>query len=161
MRVTSDCPLIDPEVCGLVLRHRVDAAADYACNNDPPSWPHGLDCEAMTISALSLANSNATELFDREHVTPWIRRNSNFRRINVAGTQISAGLRWTLDHLEDYQFFQAVFDELDGEPTTVEVLRLLAEKPQIAAINAGFSDVLRTRIVSSAAILQSNVGSKG
>lgn len=45
MRVTSDCPLIDPRLCGRVLRLREETGADFACNNEPPSFPHGLDCE--------------------------------------------------------------------------------------------------------------------
>ncbi len=55
LRVTSDCPLIDPEVCAAVLKLRSEASADYAANNMPPSWPHGLDCEAFTIDALDEA----------------------------------------------------------------------------------------------------------
>ena len=138
MRVTSDCPLIDPEICSAVLRRLSEARADYACNNDPPTWPHGLDCEAMTAKALYRADAEARDAFDREHVTPWIRRHRDLRRVNVAAPAANPNLRWTLDHPADYAFFQAVFEALSGEPTTAAVLELLSARPDIAAINAGF-----------------------
>lgn len=139
MRVTSDCPLIDPQICGDVLAKVLAGSTDHACNNDPPGWPHGLDCEAMTAAALRRANAEATEAFDREHVTPWIRRHPDLRRVNVAGPGTHTNLRWTLDYPEDYAFFQAVFDALGGEPTTGGVLELLAKRPDIAGINSEFS----------------------
>jgi spore coat polysaccharide biosynthesis protein SpsF (cytidylyltransferase family) len=137
MRVTSDCPLIDAKICGAVQRRLADARADYACNNDPPTWPHGLDCEAMTAEILHRADAEARDAFDREHVTPWIRRRPDVHRVNVAGPGTNTDLRWTLDHPVDYVFFQAVFDALGDEPTTAAVLELLSARPEIVAINAG------------------------
>ena len=55
MRVTSDCPLIDPALCGAVLAALEDRDADYACNTMPPLWPHGLDCEAFRAEHLARA----------------------------------------------------------------------------------------------------------
>ncbi len=75
MRVTGDCPLIDPDVCGKVLALRAETGADYACNNMPRSWPYGLDCEAFTANALFQAANTAKTSNEREHVTPWIRNN--------------------------------------------------------------------------------------
>src|SRR5687768_5284335 len=61
LRITSDCPLLDPAVAGQVLAARQRGSADYAANNRPPrSWPHGLDCEAMTRAALEKALASAT-----------------------------------------------------------------------------------------------------
>ena len=136
MRVTSDCPLIDPDICRLVLERLDQAGADYACNNNPPTWPHGLDCEAMTASVLYRADSEAHALFDREHVTPWIRRHPDVARVNVTGPATHADWRWTLDYSADYAFFQAVFDALGDEPSLTGVLELLAKRPDIVAINA-------------------------
>lgn len=70
LRVTADCPLLDPGVCGDVLSLRSAAGADYVCNNLPPSWPHGLDCEAMTFAWLERAAHEASQPYEREHVTP-------------------------------------------------------------------------------------------
>lgn len=70
LRVTSDCPLIDPDICAALLALRSKESADYAANNMPPSYPHGLDCEAFTFVALEEAAGEASTREDREHVTP-------------------------------------------------------------------------------------------
>ncbi|MCW5675920.1 MAG: glycosyltransferase family protein [Xanthobacteraceae bacterium] len=139
MRVTSDCPLIDPEVCGEVLALRACEHADYASNNMPPSFPHGLDCEAFTFAALEAAANTATENLDREHVTPWLRRNEALRRANLAApTREFSAQRWTLDFPEDYEFFRAVWAKLPPRELVGwrEVAALVANDPTLAAINA-------------------------
>lgn len=139
MRVTSDCPLIDPQVCGAVLALRRDRGADYAANNMPPSFPHGLDCEAFTAAALARAAAAATDPPDREHVTPWLRREPGLVRANLAGPGgVSAHYRWTLDYLEDFAFFTAVFAVLPGAATAdwLTVRDLVEARPDIAALNA-------------------------
>ena len=139
MRVTSDCPLVDPEICGAVLAALADEDADYACNNLPPLWPHGLDCDAFPASLLARAARTADAPYDREHVTPWLRRNRALRRVNVDGP--GAGVerhRWTLDYPEDMDFLRALWDflgERAGEAGTGEILAALAVRPQISAIN--------------------------
>ena len=70
MRVTSDCPLVDPQLCGRLLAKLTEEGLDYCCNNQPPTWPHGLDAEVFTAKALAEADAIATDTFDREHVTP-------------------------------------------------------------------------------------------
>lgn len=139
MRVTSDCPVIDPEVCAGVLAGRAAAAADYACNNMPRRWPHGLDCEAFTRSVLERAADTAVAPEDREHVTPWLRRAADIVRIDVPGPdEALARLRWTLDFPEDYAFFDALFAELPPPPhiaTFAEVLAAVEAHPEIASLN--------------------------
>jgi spore coat polysaccharide biosynthesis protein SpsF (cytidylyltransferase family) len=138
MRVTSDCPLIDWEVCDRVLRLRLQSGADYAANNMPPSFPHGLDCEAFTSAALFRAALEATEAYDREHVTPYLRRTTGMTRINLtADDPQHAHHRWTLDFPEDLAFFRAVFARLPegAEPGTQDVLAVLAQYPGISDIN--------------------------
>jgi spore coat polysaccharide biosynthesis protein SpsF (cytidylyltransferase family) len=139
MRVTSDCPLIDPEVCAAVLKLRVEAGADYAANNMPPSWPHGLDCEAFTIDALDAAAVTAVAPGDHEHVTPWIRRNRVYHRVNLAGPggDMTAH-RWTLDYPEDLAFLRAVYERLPGGcagRSWRAALAVVAREPELALIN--------------------------
>lgn len=139
MRVTSDCPLIDPEVCGEVLALRAREHADYASNNMPPSFPHGLDCEAFTFAVLEAAANMATEKPDREHVTPWLRRKEALRRVNLAASSREFfAQRWTLDFPEDYEFFRAVWAKLPPRELVgwKEVATLVAADPELAAINA-------------------------
>jgi spore coat polysaccharide biosynthesis protein SpsF len=138
MRVTSDCPLIDPEICRDVLRLRQSAAADYACNNMPRSFPYGLDCEVFTTSALSEADPATTEAYDREHVTPWLRRAGHLKRVNLtSGRSGIAHHRWSLDYPEDFDFFKALYSVLPAntDARMENVLAALDAHPEIVAIN--------------------------
>lgn len=139
MRVTSDCPLIDPEVCADVLALRAIHRAEYACNNMPPSFPHGLDCEAFTTEALLLANLNAREPEEREHVTPWLRKKADVRRVNL--TNDFGGVaqeRWTLDYPLDYIFLTEIFALIHQSPSLPwqDVYAIVRANPKIAAINS-------------------------
>lgn len=153
MRVTSDCPLIDPAVCGAVLALREQRSADYATNNMPRTFPYGLDCEAFTISALERAVKGAETNADREHVTPWMRRAREILRANLqCPIPDVAEHRWTLDYPEDLAFFRALMAAM---PSTSRVddfvmsdlLATLAVRPDIAAINAacGHAHALHVR----------------
>ena len=139
MRVTSDCPLIDPALAGKVLSLLGEPETDYVCNNMPPLWPHGLDCDAFRAEHLARAARETTHAYDREHVTPWLRRNPALRRINVDGP--GSGVerhRWTLDYPEDYAFFRALSAALGGHiasATTAEILATIEADPNLAAIN--------------------------
>jgi spore coat polysaccharide biosynthesis protein SpsF len=139
LRVTSDCPLIDPEVCAAVLKLRAEAEADYAANNMPPTWPHGLDCEAFTIEALDEAAATATAPEDHEHVTPWIRRNRAFHRVNLAGPggELTAQ-RWTLDYPEDLAFLRALYERLPrgcAGRSWRAAAEIVGREPELALIN--------------------------
>ncbi|WP_431854534.1 cytidylyltransferase domain-containing protein [Azospirillum sp.] len=146
LRVTSDCPLIDPQVCGAVLALRRDAGADFAANNTPPSWPHGLDCEAMTMEALDRAAAAAARPGpEREHVTPWIRTAPGLTRVDLAGPGGAlVGERWTLDYPEDLDFLRALFAVLPREDAGWrEIVATLDAHPEIRAINAARRDPAR------------------
>lgn len=139
MRVTSDCPLIDPDVCSQVLALRRDEGADYCSNNMPRSFPHGLDCEAFTMVALAEANRSGRKSYDREHVTPWMRRAEHLKRANLfSGDQSLMQHRWTLDYPEDLEFFRAVFAALPvgSSGRLADVLRVVTGDPEISKINA-------------------------
>lgn len=139
MRVTSDCPLIDPAICADLLALRERANADYAANNMPRLFPHGLDCEVFTRAALELAAATATDPYDREHVTPWLRRQPHLTLANLTGPGWPANThRWTLDHPEDYAFFEQVFAAGDADQliNMQGVLSLLARNPMLSEINS-------------------------
>lgn len=139
LRVTSDCPLIDPDVCAQVLALQRATGAALATNNRPPSWPHGLDCEAFSREGLEAAAANATLPPEREHVSPWLRTHCDGPPVDVAGPGGALlDHRWTLDYPEDMAFFRALFPHLGADPDTVrmaDVLAVLARHPEIAAIN--------------------------
>ncbi|RPG38423.1 MAG: spore coat polysaccharide biosynthesis protein F [Muricauda sp. TMED12] len=147
LRVTSDCPLIDPKVCAAVLDLRERENLHYACNNMPPSWPHGIDCEAFTRDALERAAREASASYEREHVTPWIRNNKTLTRGNLAGPGgDTQAYRWTIDYREDYEFLCALWPHLPNQPcfpSVADVCAVLEEHPEIARINSTCVDVAR------------------
>lgn len=139
LRVTSDCPLIDPEICSGVIKLREQSGADYACNNMPPSFPHGLDCEAFTVGALAAAANESTLPEEREHVSPWLRRQSRIRRANLSSEDPAlAAHRWTLDYPEDLTFLRAVAAGVPdiSNARMRDILRFLDSRPDLLLLNA-------------------------
>lgn len=150
VKIPSDCPLIDPAVIDLVLGELIYRwrDVDYVSNLHPATWPDGQDVEAMSLSALDTAWREARRPFEREHTTPFIwERPERFRVANVmnpSGEVLSMSHRWTIDYPEDYQLLGAIFDRLymPGRIFTVDdILRLLADRPDIAATNAHLAGV--------------------
>ena len=109
VRITGDCPLVDPEVVDSVIELFHKKSVDYASNIDPPSFPDGLDVEVFTRSSLEIANNKATSKFDCEHVTPFIR-NGDFNRINFLNSNDYSKFRLTLDEKADLELLNDVFD---------------------------------------------------
>jgi spore coat polysaccharide biosynthesis protein SpsF (cytidylyltransferase family) len=139
LRVTSDCPLIDPGVCNEVIQLREKTGADYAANNMPPSFPHGLDCEAFTAAALEETASVAKSADDREHVTTWLRRAAHLKRVNLSsGNPALAAHRWTLDYEEDFSFLRMLFEEMPnaGAARMQAIVDFLKLRPDIVDLNA-------------------------
>ena len=139
LRVTSDCPAIDPEICAALLALRERTGAGYTANNMPASWPHGLDCEAFTRATLEAADADAIRPVEREHVSPWMREAGGILRANLnAPLGLPTEARWTLDYPEDYAFFEALFDHLPGGAagySMAAVLGVLGAYPEISEIN--------------------------
>lgn len=141
MRVTSDCPLIDPEVCGEVLALFHESGADYVCNTDPPSWPHGLDCEVMGADWLHRSARLATLPSHREHVTQFVRNHRRTTSANLPCPESNlAWHRWTLDTFDDLKFLTELFSRLPAGPagwSWREALRVSQADPELAGLNAG------------------------
>ena len=111
VRVTSDCPLMEPEVLNRVVRMHRDTGADYASNTlAPRTFPRGLDVEALTTEALERAGREDRDPAWREHVTPYVYRHpERFRLAAVVDDADHANERWTVDTLEDMQFVRTVY----------------------------------------------------
>lgn len=145
VRITSDCPLMDPAVLGSMLerfaRLRDDGVkVDYLSNTITRTYPRGLDAEIFTAPALARAGREATLPAEREHVTPYIRHHPElFTLFPFTEGPGDGSSRWTLDTEDDYRFIQVVFEELyrEGEAFGMEdVLALLKENPDLTLINA-------------------------
>ena len=97
VRITGDCPLIDPELVDQVIKEYRATKSDYVSNTSPPTYPDGLDIEVFSFAALETAWLEATTKFDREHVTPYIREKSKFKKSNVFHGEDISNERWTVD----------------------------------------------------------------
>lgn len=144
VRITADCPLLDPAVSGSVLRAFLGRqGCDYASNTQPPTFPDGLDTEVMSRQALEASARGAVEQFDREHVTQFIRRHpERFPAESVVCEQHYSGERWTLDELTDLVFLSAVAQRLrraGASGSMEEVLAILDAEPELRSINSGIA----------------------
>ncbi len=139
VRITADCPLIDPAVIDKVLARFERGDCDYACNIMRYTYPDGLDTEVFSFEALERAWREANKPSEREHVTPYLR-SDKFRTANVESeTPVSpVQCRWTVDHPADLEFVRKVYEALsgNGEFGFREVFDLLKERPNLATIQA-------------------------
>jgi spore coat polysaccharide biosynthesis protein SpsF len=102
VRITADCPLIDPAILDTVVCARAEVDADYASNVKPPTYPEGYDVEAVTLECLKRLDVEAVTDWEREHVTARIReRPDEFRTVNVANDRDLSPIRLTVDVVED------------------------------------------------------------
>ncbi len=162
VRITADCPLIDPVVVDqtveLLFSSFISHPSDFSCNRLPPpfgrSFPIGLDVEACTFAVLERAWKESTETFHREHVMPFIYEGAQLtpetphlaRGTSQRGFQIAqlhhapdyGSLRWTVDTPEDLTFIREIFTHLDGKTdfTWYDILQIVQQHPQLAEINA-------------------------
>jgi spore coat polysaccharide biosynthesis protein SpsF (cytidylyltransferase family) len=140
VRLTADCPLLDPEVIDRVVREFGGGEYDYMANIHPPTFPDGLDTEVFTRQALECAWREAVLRSDREHVTPFIwRQPDRFRLGNVTNTTDLSACRWTVDEPQDLEFVRLVYSRCDAGDLfgMEEVLRLLRAHPELQGLNTG------------------------
>jgi spore coat polysaccharide biosynthesis protein SpsF len=142
VRVTSDCPLIDPEevdrIIGFFLAHRDEC--DYLSSGLERSYPLGMDAEVFSFSALADAYVEAIDEAELEHVTPFIyRRPERYRLANYRGPEDLAHHRWTVDTPEDFELVERIISALyPARPqfTLVDIVELLKKYPDWVDINA-------------------------
>ena len=138
VRITSDCPLIDPEEIDKVVREFLDCKSDYASNCLERTYPRGLDTEVMTIEALGRAWQEAREHYQRAHVTPYIYENPRlFKLCSVKTHGNYSKHRWTVDTPEDLTFIRAIYQRLDQrvDSSWKEILSVLSKEPQLVELN--------------------------
>jgi len=139
VRITADCPLIDPEVIDRVVRRFQRGDLDYASNAMVRSYPDGLDTEVFSFSALERAWHESTKTSEREHVTPYLR-SEKFRTANVEcdSTSLYQHYRWTVDEAADLEFIRAVYRALREKESfgMKDVLELIEKNPGLEKMNS-------------------------
>ncbi|MCI2807804.1 aminotransferase class III-fold pyridoxal phosphate-dependent enzyme [Eoetvoesiella caeni] len=137
VRITGDCPLVDSTLVDEAVREFKVLNVDYFSNVAPPTFPDGLDIEVMRFDALEKAWRDASDAFDREHVTPYLRRPALFRQGSMVNTEDFSNLRWTVDEAADFEVIKQVFEHFSPSKyfTWRQVLELQLGKPDMFAAN--------------------------
>lgn len=133
VRVTSDCPLLDPKLVDDVIEFAKSKKVDYVSNVIEGRYPDGQDIEVFTFSALEKAWNNARKHSEREHVTPYIRNNSNamggnlFTAVNFPPDRDYSHIRMTVDEPEDFELIKRIIHELGTELTWKDYTNYIIE----------------------------------
>ena len=137
VRITGDCPLIDPALVSRVVEALKHRSADYSSNTNPPSFPDGLDVEAFTFTSLKRAWLEAKAHPEREHVTPYLRNAERFNVANVQNETDESSGRWTVDDPADYDVVRGVVARFGGRTDFGwrEVLALQQQQPALFSMN--------------------------
>ena len=158
VRITADCPVIDPALIDNVVSTLLEDKYDFVCNRLPPPWhrtyPIGLDVEACTFKVLEKAWKEAKEPQHREHAMPYFYEGGE---LSVVSRQLSEGTsprgfriallnhttdfgdyRWTVDTAEDLEFMREIYSRFGDRDdfTWKEVLDLVHNEPKLMEINA-------------------------
>jgi spore coat polysaccharide biosynthesis protein SpsF len=144
VRVTADCPLIDPAEIDHVVREYQRSGVDFAANRLPPpfgrTYPIGLDTEVCSFAALERAWREAKEPYQREHVMPYLyEQPGRFKVLRVDHDPDYGDLRWTVDTPQDLDLVRAIFERMAGRVDFgwLDVLELFQREPELARLNAG------------------------
>lgn len=137
VRITGDCPLVDPVLVDQTIQKYKTTNVDYISNTSPPTYPDGLDIEVFSFNALSKAQNETISTFDREHVTPYLRNAEIFTQASVSYTQDLSSLRWTVDEPSDLDVVKSVFEYFHPRInfSWLEILGLQNRQPAIFASN--------------------------
>ncbi|MBL8013210.1 MAG: glycosyltransferase family protein [Candidatus Omnitrophica bacterium] len=141
VRITADCPLIDPALMDHVISAYLDQQAHYCSNALTQTFPDGLDVEVFSFEALKRAWQNAKLPSEREHVTPYIRTHKRmFKVVSIESSRMLGQHRWTLDEKNDYEFIKKIYQALYAKKPQFgfeDVLLYLKKNPSLLEINSG------------------------
>jgi glutamate-1-semialdehyde 2,1-aminomutase len=137
VRITGDCPLIDPQLVDDVINHMQLKKLDYVSNTILPTYPDGLDTEVFSFDSLEKAWLKAVKPFDREHVTSYIKIAEKSNRENIKYEIDCSDKRWTVDEPEDFEVIVKVFEHFSPRVdfSWLEVLQLQNGNPYLFHAN--------------------------
>lgn len=145
VRITADCPLIDPKTMDLCVEKFKKSGCDYISNvvPGPRTFPRGLDVEVFSFGALEKAHKNAGEIYEKEHVTPyiWENKNGEFKvgETVTASAEYARNYRLTIDYPEDFELIKKIYQSLYRNNEIIDIrdaIDFLDKNPAIAKINA-------------------------
>lgn len=143
VRITADCPLMDPRIIDDIVNYYFESYADYCSNTIEKTFPDGEDVEVFNFKTLAYAWKNANLASEREHVTPYIIKHPDiFKLTNFKNRTNLSNKRWTLDREEDFILIKAIIEAL--YPTNPDfhmedVLEFLKQNPELEEINRGIT----------------------
>jgi len=137
LRVTADCPLIDPLIVEEGISHFLTNSYDYVTNTFPRTFPDGNETEIFSFKALETAYSNSILPSEHEHVTPYFRNNKDdFKIKNFTNSENISHLRWTLDYDVDLKLIKLIISKIDTKPIHMnDILQLFKKEPKLIEIN--------------------------
>lgn len=144
VRITADCPLVDPQIIdAMILEYNSkNQQYDIVTNCKIPTYPHGLDAEIYSISTLEKMWNSIKQLEIREWFPFYVDKNPQlFRILYFKNKDDLSKLRWTVDYVEDYEFVKKVYEYLYKENsifTMNDILNLLKTHPEISEINSKY-----------------------
>jgi len=138
VRITGDCPLIDPSIVDDIIKEFKAQEVDYMSNTLKPTFPDGLDTEVFTFASLKSAHEKSAKMFEREHVTPYIKNSKLFKIKKYQNNQDFSHLRWTVDHNDDLEVILKVFENFSPNIhfSWSDVLVLQKKNPEIFFTNS-------------------------
>jgi glutamate-1-semialdehyde 2,1-aminomutase len=141
IRITGDCPFIDPSLVDNVVEKLISDKLDYVCNRTPATFPDGLDVEAFTFEALARAHSTAFDVYDREHVTPIIYRSGDYLTGHVSCPVDYSEYRLTVDEPEDLDAVRKIADKLTDVvgASWMDVIKIVQDNSDIYKLNSNFN----------------------
>lgn len=137
VRITGDCPLVDPELVDICVDKFFESEVDYCSNICPATFPDGLDIEVFTFDALMKSKNESSSKFDHEHVTPYLRNSGRFVTTNVTNNEDLSGMRWTVDEIDDLEVIKNIFSHFYPRINFgwKEVLELYKKSPELFSKN--------------------------
>ncbi len=141
VRITGDCPLVDPELVDSVISLFKVSGVDYCSNTIPPTFPDGLDVEIFSFTSLQEAWESAVTNYDREHVTPFIKTDKRkFKTRNFYSKCNLEKERWTVDEVEDLEVIRSVIRHFSPslDFRWEDVLNVSRQQPELFKANREF-----------------------
>lgn len=134
VRLTADCPMLDPQVLDQIIEGFLSGDWDYYSNTRDRTYPDGLDCEAFTLEALLRASEEAQGSGEREHVTPFINSENGFKVGQLTYLADFSHVRWTLDTARDFAVISKLVSLVSDDYHWLEVLAIATRYPELLGL---------------------------